>query len=56
MLQLCRHYGFKEQSNPIIFTSDGKLIGGIADFYELAAQKFGITKKNISEKLEHHVI
>ncbi|KAL4481467.1 hypothetical protein ABPG74_007556 [Tetrahymena malaccensis] len=40
--EICRTYGFKRKINPIIFTLDGKLIGGIDQFKEMAEYKFGI--------------
>mmetsp|Transcript_15025 Transcript_15025/g.12754 ORF Transcript_15025/g.12754 Transcript_15025/m.12754 type:complete len:80 (+) Transcript_15025:79-318(+) len=39
---LCRHYGFKTPSNPIIFAKTGKLIGSYEDFIKEAKDKFSL--------------
>jgi len=37
--------------NPIIFTLDGKLIGGIDQFKEMAENKFGINTSTLANSI-----
>jgi len=53
---LCRHYGFKKASNPIIFAKTGTLIGTIEDFYQLAREKFDIDPNTIRLEIDHAVL
>ena len=42
-VQVLRIYGFKKLHNPIVYTLDGKLIGGIDGFRVLADTEFGLS-------------
>jgi hypothetical protein len=42
-----RIYGFKKMHDPIVYTLDGKLIGGIEGFKKLAEEKFSIETHQI---------
>jgi hypothetical protein len=40
--EICRIYGFHKKSNPIIYTFDGKNIGGRENFVQTATTYFGL--------------
>jgi len=54
-IQILRTYGFKNQLNPIIFTLDGKLIGGIDQIIEMAENKFRIFSLNLANSISTKV-
>lgn len=41
--QICRTYGFKNKENPIIFKSNGTIIGGAHDFEIYCENNFGVS-------------
>ena len=40
--EICRIYGFLNKSNPIVYTFDGKIIGGKEQFLNTATKYFGL--------------
>lgn len=46
--EILRIYGFKKMYDPIVYTLDGKLIGGLEGFRNLAENGFGIDTKNLT--------
>lgn len=45
--QICRIYGFLKTSNPIIYTFDGKIIGGRDQFVTAATKYFGLDEEQL---------
>ena len=43
--EICRIYGFLKKSNPIIYTFDGKIIGGRDNFLQTATRYFGLDEE-----------
>lgn len=54
--KVLRIYGFKKLHNPIVYTLDGKLIGGIDGFRELADTKFGLYTTSLPNSITPAVI
>jgi len=54
-IQILRTYGFNNKLNPIIFTLDGKLIGGIDQFIEMAEKIFEIFSLNLANSISTKV-
>ncbi|CAK85599.1 unnamed protein product (macronuclear) [Paramecium tetraurelia] len=47
--EICRIYGFKQKSNPIIYTMDGCLIGDRNAFIALAESRFGFSDPKLRQ-------
>ncbi|CAD8078990.1 unnamed protein product [Paramecium primaurelia] len=47
--EICRIYGFKQKSNPIIYTMDGCLIGDRNAFISLAESRFGFSDPKLRQ-------
>jgi hypothetical protein len=45
--EVCRIYGFRNKSNPIIYTFDGKIIGDKQAFLRTTSKYFGISEKDM---------
>lgn len=43
--EICRIYGFLKKSNPIVYTFDGKIIGGRENFVQTATKYFGLDEE-----------
>lgn len=55
--EICRIYGFLKKSNPIVYTFDGKIIGGRENFVQTASMYFGLDEEmliveDISSKVD----
>ena len=47
--EICRIYGFKTKSNPIIYTLDGSLIGDRQQFLAIVEARFGISNPKLRQ-------
>ena len=45
--EVCRIYGFRNKSNPIIYTFDGKMIGDKQAFMRMCYKYFGVPEKGM---------
>lgn len=45
--EICRIYGFLRKSNPIVYTFDGKIIGGKDNFLSTATKYFGLDEEQL---------
>ena len=45
--EVCRIYGFLRKSNPIVYTFDGKIIGGKDNFLANAVNYFGLDEEQL---------
>jgi len=52
---LCKHYGLKKASNPIIFAKTGRPVGTVDDFIKLAHDKFGIDASKLTNPIDASV-
>lgn len=46
--EICRIYGFRNKSNPIIYTFDGKIIGDKQAFLRTTSKYFGIAEEDMN--------
>lgn len=45
--EICRIYGFLKKENPIVYTFDGKIIGGKENFLNTATKYFGLDEEQL---------